>query len=169
MVTATSATPPSTDPRFEQRPLLADPLDLIVPAAHAFAGRDRVDLADAADEAWIVGRLGSAYHHLVVAACTSAGFSPDIAHWADEWETGTALVSHGFGIMLVPRLARLHPHWPVARVPLQGEPTPARRILAATRRGSSDNLLVEQALTKVTETARTLSPAVVPLQGHQLS
>lgn len=163
LVTATADTPPTTDPRFDQRPLLDDPLDLIVPAEHPMAEEDSVDLASAAQEDWIVGRLGSAYHQLVLSACMSAGFSPSIAHWADEWETGTALVSHGFGIMLVPRLARLNPLWNVVRVPLRGEPTPARRILAATRSGGRENPLVVQAMSRVTETARALSPSVRPL------
>lgn len=33
VVVATATLPPSTDPRFDQRPLLDDPLDLLVPPA----------------------------------------------------------------------------------------------------------------------------------------
>lgn len=160
LVTATSDIPPPSDPRFEQRPLLDDPLDILVPAEHPFSRLNRVALADAATEPWIVGRIGGAYHQLVVSACTTAGFSPDIVHWADEWDTGTALVSHGFGIMLVPRLARINPHWSVARIPLTGEPAPARRILVATRLGGGSNPLIRQAVERVTETARSHSPSV---------
>lgn len=160
LVTATPDIPPPSDPRFEQRPLLDDPLDLLVPAEHPFTRFPRVALTDAATEPWIVGRIGSTYHQLVVSACTTAGFSPDIVHWADEWDTGIALVSHGLGIMLVPRLAPINPHWCVSRVPLTGEPAPARRILVATRRGGSTNPLIRQAVERVTETARGHSPSV---------
>ncbi|MCA1227248.1 LysR family transcriptional regulator [Saccharopolyspora sp. 6M] len=133
LVINTADTPPLGDARFEQHPLLDDPLDLVVPSDHRLAGRKSATLTEAADEQWIIGHPGGTYHDLMRAACMAAGFSPNIAHHADEWDTGTALVAHGFGIILVPRLARLHDDWPVVRIPLRGEPAPARRILAATR------------------------------------
>lgn len=156
LLIATADTPPASDSRFEQHPLLDDPLDLVVPSQHPLTNRKRVTLADAADEQWIVGRPESTYHHLVLTSCMAAGFTPNIAHYADEWDTGTALVAHGFGIILVPRLARLHESWPIARVPLRGEPAPVRRILAATRRGSREHPAVAAALDAITATATTL-------------
>lgn len=158
LVTATAATPPASDPRFDQEPLLDDPLDLVVPSGHALTTRSRVTLADAAEEPWIVGRSGSTYHHLVFTACMAAGFTPNIAHYADEWDTGTALVAHHFGIILVPRLARLHEDWPVTRIPLRGEPAPARRIISATRLGARDHPVVATALNSIATTATTLPP-----------
>ena len=162
LLIATAATPPASDTRFAQHPLLDDPLDLVVPSDHPLATRRDVTLADAADEPWIVGRPGSTYHHLVLTACMAAGFTPNIAHYADEWDTGTALVAHQFGIILVPRLARLHETWPVARIPLHGEPAPARRILAATRLGGRDHPVLSTALTTITSTATALHPAPRP-------
>ncbi len=53
MVEATPGNPPLGDARFDQRPLLDDPFDLVVADGHPLAGRDRVDLADAAHEPWI--------------------------------------------------------------------------------------------------------------------
>ncbi|RCW46054.1 DNA-binding transcriptional LysR family regulator [Halopolyspora algeriensis] len=158
LLIATADTPPASDTRFDQQPLLDDPLDLVVPSGHPLTTRRVVTLADAADEPWILGRPGSTYHHLVRTACMTAGFTPNIAHYADEWDTGTALVAHGFGIILVPRLARLHEGWPVARIPLHGEPAPARRILAATRLGSRDHPVITTALTTITTTATALHP-----------
>ncbi|WP_020667696.1 LysR family transcriptional regulator [Amycolatopsis nigrescens] len=158
LVIVTADTPPLSDRRFDQQPLLDDPLDLVTPAEHALAGRTTVTLADAANEPWILGTPGSTYHHLVVTACMAAGFSPDIAHHADEWDTGTALVAHGFGVILVPRLARLHSHWPVARIPLRGEPAPARRILAVTRMGARESPVISRALETITATAAHILP-----------
>ncbi|MCI2421774.1 LysR family transcriptional regulator [Saccharopolyspora sp. K220] len=159
LVIVTADTPPLSDARFDQQPLLDDPLDLVTPDGHPLATRPAVTLADAANESWIVGRPGSTYHQLVITACMAAGFSPDIAHYADEWDTGTAMVAHGFGVILVPRLARLPGDWPVARVRLRGEPAPARRILAATRRGGRDNPAVARALESITKTAAGILPA----------
>ena len=157
LVINTAGTPAGADERFDQQPLLDDPLDLVVPDGHPLTRQRRVVLADAADEAWIVGTPGSTYHHLVLAACMTAGFTPNIAHHSDEWDTGTALVAHGFGIILVPRLARLH-DWPVVRIPLRGEPAPARRILAATRRGRQEHPVVSAALSTISATAQELLP-----------
>ncbi len=155
LVIATADTPPTSDARFDQHPLLDDPLDLVVPDGHPLTTRPRVTLADAADEPWIVGRPGGTYHHLVLTACMAAGFTPNIVHYADEWDTGTALVAYDFGIILVPRLARLPENWPVERIPLHGEPAPARRILAATRPGSREHPVTSTAVSTITATATT--------------
>ncbi|MBA0051079.1 LysR family transcriptional regulator [Streptomyces sp. AJS327] len=159
LLVVTADSPPMTDDRFDQRPLLDDPLDLVVPRGHPLAGRERVTLADAARESWIVGNPGTTYHQLVLAACMSAGFTPHIAHYADEWDTGTALVAHGFGVILVPRLARLRDDPPVARVPLRGEPAPARRVMAVTRLGARENPTLTHAVRTITEAAARLLPA----------
>lgn len=158
LVINTASTPASGDERFDQQALLDDPLDLVVPDGHPLTRLRRVSLADAADEPWILGSPGSTYHHLVLTACMTAGFTPNIAHYSDEWDTGTALVAHGFGIILVPRLARLH-DWPVVRIPLRGEPAPARRILAATRRGRREHPVVGSALATIGATAAELLPS----------
>lgn len=50
VVEATPANPPAADARFDQRPLLDDPFDLVVPEGHPLAGRDGADLADVAHE-----------------------------------------------------------------------------------------------------------------------
>ncbi|MEU5836642.1 LysR family transcriptional regulator [Streptomyces diacarni] len=158
LLVVTADSPPMTDHRFDQRPLLDDPLDLVVPQGHPLAQRQQVTLADAAREAWIVGNPGTTYQRLVLAACMSAGFTPHIAHYADEWDTGTALVAHGFGVILVPRLARLREDSPVERIPLHGEPAPARRIVAVTRLGAREIPTLTHAVATITATAAQLLP-----------
>lgn len=138
VVVATPDIPPATDAAFDQHPLYAEPLDVLVSRDHPHASRDSIALADLAADLWIVGTPGRAYHQLVLLACAAAGFAPHIVHYADEWDTGAALVARGFGVALVPRLADLPGHHRTVRIPLAGEPTPARRILAAVRAGSSD-------------------------------
>lgn len=146
VVVATATIPTSTDPRFDQKALLDDPLDLLVPADHPFAARPSVLLRDAAQEPWILDRPGRPHHRLVLAACAAAGFTPSAAHETSEWDTGAALVSAGLGVALIPRLARLPTGERTVRVPLRGEPAPARHLLTAVRRGGRRQPAVATAL-----------------------
>jgi DNA-binding transcriptional LysR family regulator len=145
--------PPETDTRFEQRPVLDDPIDLAVPAGHRLAGRSRVTLRDAAAEPWIVSGPHSAYYRLAVAACQAAGFRPTIAHYSDEWDTGTALVAHGLGIFMLPRLVPLHAGPDVVRVRLSGPAAPVRHIVALTRAGSGEQPTIAHALRTIDDVA----------------
>lgn len=168
LVTATEQTPPSSDPQFCQRPVMDDPLDLVVPENHELAQQDTVSLADASEAQWILGQPGGAYHQLVRAACTAAGFAPNVNHYVNEWETGTALVSYGFGVIMVPRLARLNDGWSIIRVPLRGDPVPSRGILSVTRAGAEDhpiNQAAQRALAKVVEDFRVRFHGTEPNAG----
>jgi DNA-binding transcriptional LysR family regulator len=127
--------PPRDDPRFDQQPLLHDPFDLVVPADHPLASADAVDLAAAADEPWIGADRGDD-SAIVMAACSAAGFTPRIAHSTEGWSVAAALVSHGFGVCLMPRLAPIPGHTRVVRIPLRGTPAPSRMVLTCVRRGS---------------------------------
>lgn len=154
VVVATESLPPSTDPRFDQRSLLDDPLDLLVPENHRIAGHRSVLLSQTADEPWLLDRPGRPHRQLVLTACAAAGFSPTIAHEAVEWDTGAALVAAGFGVALVPRLARLPAGYPIVRVPLRGDPRPSRHILTGVRRGSRSQPVIAEALSALETVAR---------------
>jgi DNA-binding transcriptional LysR family regulator len=138
VVVATPGMPSADDPAFDQYKLYSEPLDLLVSSNHPLAVRASIALAEAARDAWIAGTPGTAYHQLVLLACASAGFAPGIAHYADEWDLGAALVARGFGVALVPRWAHLPSDYPIVRIPLSEQPAPVRHILAAVRAGSSD-------------------------------
>jgi DNA-binding transcriptional LysR family regulator len=154
VVVATATIPSTTDPRFEQRYLLEDPLDLLVPEGHRLAQEHSVLLGDLVEEPWIMDRPGRPYHQLLQTACAAAGFSPAVAHIAAEWDTGAALVAAGLGIALIPRLAHLPTGYPVVRVPLRGDPTPSRHILTGIRRGSAQQPLIADALVTLEASAR---------------
>lgn len=156
VVVVTPTTPSTSDPRFEQRHLIDDPLDLLVPLDHPLARLPEVPLTAAASEPWIVARSGTTYHQLVMTACASAGFTPQIAHYSNEWETGTALVSQGFGVCLVSRLARWSHHHPVVRIPLCGDPAPTRTVLAVTNAGAASRRPLSHALETLADNADTL-------------
>lgn len=146
VVVATPSLPPRSDPRFDQASLTDDPLDLLVPATHPLAQRSAVFLREAADEPWIMDRPDRPLHGLVLAACNAAGFTSTVAHEVHEWDAGAALVEVGLGVCLVPRLARLPASARTARIPLRGDPTPARHLLTCVRRGSRGRPSIAAAL-----------------------
>jgi DNA-binding transcriptional LysR family regulator len=159
VIEAFSDIPEATDRRFDQQPLMDDPLDMLVPTGHRFARRRRIKLGEAASEAWITGWPGSVCRDEVTAACSAAGFTPTIAHEAQEWPVVAALVAQGFGVALIPRLAQFPPELPVVRVPTTGRPAPCRQLLTATRRGARDAATVTAAVRELETVAGSLVTA----------
>jgi DNA-binding transcriptional LysR family regulator len=154
VVIPTPAGPAPNDPRFDQAPLLDEAEDLLVPAGHRLATREAVRLVEAAGDPWITPEPGSCdQHHVVVSACIAAGFTPHVAHYATEWPAVSALVAHGLGVALIPRLAALPAEHTVVRVPLRGNPTPTRRILTCTRRGARRHPVIAAGLDALGEVA----------------
>jgi DNA-binding transcriptional LysR family regulator len=145
--------PTATDPRFDQEALLDDPEDLVLPTDHRWADRDGVELAEAARESWI-GMPECRDQHLVMTAATAAaGFTPCVAHHASEWGSVAALVSHGFGIAMLPRMAQIPTQWPVVRVPIVGAVTPRRRLFSCVRAGSGGRAEVGHGLAALRDIA----------------
>ncbi len=156
VVVTTASLPRLDDTRFEQQSLMDDPLDLLVPAGHQFAGRASVPLADTAGEAWIMDHPGRANHQLVLTSCLAAGFNPTVAHEIEQWDSAAALVHAGLGVCLVPRLARLPAGYDLVRVPLQGDPSPARKVRTGIRAGSSGSPLIATSLAALSLLAQGL-------------
>ncbi|WP_406023414.1 LysR family transcriptional regulator [Nocardioides sp. NBC_00850] len=152
-----SELPPTADPRFEQERLMEDALDLLVNADSPLASRSRVRLADAAEEHWIMEHPGRPYHQLVTSACAAAGFTPEHAHEVVEWDTGAALVSAGFGVALVPRLARIPNAAGLVRIPLRGEASPVRHVRTSVRSGTSRQPEIACALAELRKVATSLA------------
>ncbi|MCO1659339.1 LysR family transcriptional regulator [Pseudonocardia humida] len=163
VVVATPDIPPTSDEAFDQQVLFDEPLDLLVGPRHPVVGRADVALDALASDPWICASPGRAYHQLVVLACTSAGFAPDVAHYADEWDTGAALVARGFGVALVPRLAELPTRHDTRRVPIGAPPVPIRRVVAAVRAGSREQPTIAAGL----EALRLVCAALATTLGAQ--
>ena len=146
LLPATADLPDRSDHRFDQQQLLDDPLDLLVHDDHPLARREQVELADAAEEPWIVGHPGSPYLPLMMSACLAAGFTPRAAHIIEEWDVTLAQVAQGSGVTLIPRMVYISEQWRVTRVPLHGRTAPSRTIVSLTRRGSRGRRLISAAM-----------------------
>lgn len=157
---ATTA-PPLDDIRLEQEPLLAEPLDLVVSSDHPLSSADKVGLDMVAREPWILaGPASWDCHQIIVAACSAAGFAPHVVHEARTPATVAALVTHGLGVTLMPRLAPLGNHG-LVRIGLTGDPPPQRRLATCVRRGSATRPAVTRGLSMIREVSNDL-PAPLP-------
>jgi molybdate transport repressor ModE-like protein len=149
--------PAPGDPRFSRRPLLDDPLDAVLPADHELAGRVAIALEALSGETWVGPSPGTSCLEVTLAGCAAAGFAPRLVHRTNDFATLMTFVASGLGVALVPRLAQGQVPAGVAVVPLRGTP-PARRVFAATRRGSEARPIVAALLDALTATARRAAP-----------
>lgn len=163
VVVGTTQLPSADDPRFVQQSLMDDTLDLLVPVGHRLARRPSIGLDEAAEESWILDRPGSPHHQLVVSACLEAGFTPRHVHRVVGWDTGAALVAAGFGVALVPRLARVPGVNELVRVPLRGDPSPVRHVRVLVRGGTSGQPEISLALRELATVAARVGQPVTSL------
>lgn len=157
IVESAPSIPALSDTRFDQAPLLDDPLDLLVAHGHRLAGHGSVPLVETAREPWILPPPGTTCHAHAMTACGAVGFTPEGRHQALAWGAVAALVANGLGVALVPRLADLSPDLPVTRVRLEGAPSPARTLLTFTRAGARGRPSIAAAVAEL----ERLAPGVV--------
>ena len=102
--------PSRHDARYLRRDLLHDPLDVVLPASHPLASesaaRHGLRLERLADEVWVSSDPADSCAMITTAVCAGAGFSPDVRHHCQEWDSAAALVAAGAGVALIPRLAQ---------------------------------------------------------------
>ncbi len=108
------------------RPLLEEPLQMVVASDHPFAQRGEVALAEAADAEWVWVHEAQEATHPLYAACIQAGFTPRVVCESGSVQGVLALVAAGLGIALLPRLA-VEPREGITAVPLAA-PTPTRTL-----------------------------------------
>jgi len=80
-----------------------EPMQLVLPAGHAAAASDVVDLAALRDASWIAGCPRCRGHLLELA--DAAGFTPRIAFETDNFVAVEGMVAQGLGVALLPSLA----------------------------------------------------------------
>jgi DNA-binding transcriptional LysR family regulator len=93
---------------LESRPLIDEPLVVVLPETHPLADCATVDIGKLAGETFISipRQSGSALYDRIIAACRQSGFQPAIGPEAAEWPTIVALVGCGLGVALAPECVR---------------------------------------------------------------
>jgi DNA-binding transcriptional LysR family regulator len=116
--------------------LLDDPMYVALPAGHAHARARRLDLAQLAEEAWMLGSTATCPDTAIfLRACQSAGFEPRVSFQSNDYLAIQGFVAAGMGVSFIPDLALVSVRDDIAIRSLGGQP-PVRRIMAATLSGS---------------------------------
>jgi LysR family transcriptional regulator, benzoate and cis,cis-muconate-responsive activator of ben and cat genes len=99
--------PLSAQSGFAQRMLLEEPYMAAIPSHHPLAGRNEIALAELVDDRFILypAKPEPTVTGLIVAACRTAGFTPQIAQEVLHLQTAISLVAAGAGVSLVPSSA----------------------------------------------------------------
>lgn len=100
---------PLRDPGLRIRTVAEEPLVLALPSAHRLARRAEVDLAELADEAFVMPARHDmpGLYAIVSQACHRAGFTPTVVQ-GEVWlmQTIVGLVAGGVGVAVVPESVR---------------------------------------------------------------
>lgn len=162
----TELLPGSDDKRVHSEHLLDDVMDVALPFDHPLADRAEIELADLADEDWIMANPGVPCWQLSRDACERAGFSPRARHYADEFVGVVGLVAAGHGVSLLPRLAQPEAvHEPIVLRPVAGV-SPVRRISVQTRAGTADQPHIAPALESLRRVAAGVARGPIACRGR---
>ena len=111
----------------------ADEGEVVLPRGHRLADREFLTPHDLLEEPWIATPEGTICREWLHRMYVGTARPPTIAHVSLEFDSHLALVRHGLGVALVPRLGRapLGPDLVAVRVQ---DPVPVRDIVALHRR-----------------------------------
>jgi DNA-binding transcriptional LysR family regulator len=108
-----------------------DPMMIALPPDHRMATRRSIDLAELADEPFLLTELGGtcADSNIMLHACRDAGFAPNVRLESEDYNALQGMAAAGLGVSIVPRMATVGAHPGVVLRPLKS--APSRTILAA--------------------------------------
>ena len=116
--------------------LLQEDTAVAFPARHRLAKRPALALRELAEETFILYRRpdGRGLYDVIIAACSEAGFSPDVGQEAPRIVSTLNLVAAGLGITIVPASLSRLPLEGVVYRPLKGKPALKVPLNLACRR-----------------------------------
>lgn len=134
--------PPAQDAELGFETVLAEPFVAVLPASHPLAAQRTVRVQQLADSSFVLlpRAVGPPLYDQIADLCIAAGFTPQVAQRAVEWQTVCALVGTGLGVSLAPESIR--------RIRLKGvafrriEPDTVRTRVAVAWRKNDPNPLV---------------------------
>lgn len=103
--------------------VLSEPVAAVLPAEHALADADALDLADLSGEPWVLTPRSSwePWHRKYDRDFAAAGFAPRVVQRGSSVQSLLALVAAGVGVTRLPLSARTLRDTGVVFVPLRGD------------------------------------------------
>lgn len=149
--------------RLRRRPLLREPLDVVLPPGHPLADRPELHLTDLVDEDWISVEVGWPVDDVLTSLALISGTTPRIVQRINDFSVTEELVADGHGIALLPRYSTDHRAGTrLALRPLAG--VRAARLVHAVARAEAaqrpavrlvlDDLVAEADAVRIRATAR---------------
>lgn len=156
-------------PGLTEEPVAGDRIRLAVPPDHPLAGRgaagEPLPLSGFARDPWILD-AASALGRLTEHACHGAGFAPDAVAETDDMQAVLGLVSHGWGVALVPDLVPDRPGYPVVRIDLAAV-TLTRHVSLVARTGTVGCPSIAAVLTAVRTRVNPTPSAPAPPEAAE--
>ncbi|MEK3733080.1 MULTISPECIES: cidABC operon transcriptional activator CidR [Paenibacillus] len=87
---------------FHSYSFVREKLNLLVHPSHRLAGREWVDLAELADEPFVLFREDFTLHDRIIRECIQAGFEPRVVYESSQWDLISGMVAANLGIALLP-------------------------------------------------------------------
>ena len=142
---------------FSHEDLVVESYVAVVPADHAFAGRELVDMAELEHERWIDNDVRrGACRQAVLDACAAAGFTPRFVVETTDYPSALRFVARGVGVTVLPRLGATE--LPPGTVAVDVcNPAPRRTIVAYVKDSECRNPVVRRAMHLLREAAATAS------------
>ena len=133
------------DTRLHVQKILTESLYLVLPTAKKHWMSDQlyqaiqtnqkhIPIAALSDCPFILLKEGYGFRSTVMELCASGGFEPQIAYETSSMEMVQSLAANGFGITIVPEMARLHGKHKEALAFIQLDTKPTRTLVFAYRK-----------------------------------
>ncbi|MGK5507966.1 LysR family transcriptional regulator [Brevibacillus formosus] len=127
-------TMPISDPSLEIIPAINEEIFLAVPANHPLAKRKEVDLAELADQPFILLKEGQGFRTISLRLCEQAGFRPRIVFESSNIQTAQSLVAAGMGLSFAPKMITLAPGTIEPPTYVRIKTKPSRTLVVAYRK-----------------------------------
>lgn len=87
---------------FHYYSFVEENLRLLVHPSHRLAQRDKVSLAELAEEPFVLFREDFTLHDRIIRECVKAGFDPKVVYESSQWDLISGMVAANLGIALLP-------------------------------------------------------------------
>ena len=124
---------PNMDYQYDFLLLTQDLMTAVLPQTHPLAGEEIIDLAQLAQERFLLLNEETLLFRLCLSICQDSGFTPQIVYTGNRVENILRSVSHGMGVSLMTQQSAAYHNIPgIVSVPLR-KPVKSSIVLAARK------------------------------------